>query len=229
MRTPNYENYYTNLSTFQILLTNRFIKFHVKVCNDAFVLLSAANNLQSDCYQICIGGHGNSKVFLRVRRNGTITGFSLWESGLLSCLEFKVFEVNWEESGRITLMSGRGTVMNWTDPSPIQIKGLGIMTGWGSEGLWILEHLSLFTGFYCSESDTYGNMTLLSTTVQRSRITCTAEFSTRNDCLGVNFNTNTKTCEIVAGGQPIVKSVAYHWKFYSKCLNENKACLACIV
>ncbi|CAC5411878.1 unnamed protein product [Mytilus coruscus] len=227
--TPNIEDYYTNLSTFQIFLADRYIKFYVKACDNAFVLLSAATNLQSDSYAICIGGQGNSKIFLRVRRNGAVTSISFPESGILSCSEFKVFEVNWEESGRITLMSDRGTVMNWTDTTPIQIQGLGIMTGWGSEGLWILKHSSLFTGYYCGESDTYGNMTLLSTTVQRSRVTCTLKCSTRNDCLGVNFNGNTNTCEVVAGGQPVVKSVVHNWKFYSKCLHENKACLACIV
>ncbi|VDI63846.1 Hypothetical predicted protein [Mytilus galloprovincialis] len=179
--------------------------------------------------QIVIGGQRNSKNFLRVRRNGAVTGFTVLESCLLNCSEFKIFEVNWEELGRITLMSDRGTVMDWTDQSPKQIQGLGIMTGWGSEGQWILEHSSLFTGYYCDESDTYGNMTLLSSTVHRSSITCTLECSTRNDCLGVNFNGITKTCEVVAGGQPVVKSVVNNWKFYSKCLHENKACLACIV
>ncbi|OPL33316.1 hypothetical protein AM593_02583, partial [Mytilus galloprovincialis] len=64
---------YTSLSTYQIFPADkRFIKFKIKACTNAFVLLSAAKNLLSpDFYEICIGGGSNKLIFLRKRRNGS--------------------------------------------------------------------------------------------------------------------------------------------------------------
>lgn len=52
--------------------------------------------------------------------------------------------VRWTLDGKITLDKetsvGTEIVMEWTDPNPIPINGVGIMTGWGSNGLWAIEH-----------------------------------------------------------------------------------------
>ncbi|CAC5400199.1 unnamed protein product [Mytilus coruscus] len=210
---PNVVDYYTSLSTYQIFpANNRFIKFHIKACAHAFVLLSSANNLQSpDFYEICIGGGSNTKIFLRVRRNGSKVpvDYPFCVSGLLSCSEHKTFIVNWEVSGRITLTVETGIVLDWTDTSPIPIKGVGLMTGWGSDGLWIVEHSSLFTGYYCGVTGSYGNMTLLFTRINSSVIDCALECTLSEACLGINFHHKTKECQFVAGGQPVIKSVAH--------------------
>ncbi|CAC5406465.1 unnamed protein product [Mytilus coruscus] len=228
-RTQNVVDSYTSLSTFQMFPANdMFIKFQIKACADAFVLLSAVNNLQSpNFYEICIGGGSNAIIILRIRRNGFKFPeyYQFYVSGLLSCSELKTFIVNWEVSGRITLTAETGIAMDWTDISPIPMKGVGLMTGWGSDGMWIVEH----SCYYCGVTGTYGNMTLLSTSIGISVTRCSSECALSDDCLGINFNHKTKECQFVAGGQPVIKSVAHDWKFYTKCLKEKILCLGCIV
>ncbi|CAC5415729.1 unnamed protein product [Mytilus coruscus] len=228
--TQNVIDSYTSLSTFQIFPANkRFIKFHIKACNNAFVLLSSAIDLQSpDFYEICIGGSSNTQIFLR-RFSSTMSEHQFDVPGLLSCSEHKTFIVKWEASGKITLTTETGIVMDWTDISPIPIQGTGIKTGWGSDGMWIVEHSSLFTGYYCGVTGSYGNMTLLSTNTDISVTRCSSKCALSDDCLGINFHHKTKECQFVAGGQPVIKSVAHDWKFYTKCLKEKTMCLGCIV
>ncbi|VDI62423.1 Hypothetical predicted protein, partial [Mytilus galloprovincialis] len=141
---PNFVDSYTSLSNYQIFpADNRFIKFRIKACSDAFVLLSSDINLHStDFYEICIGGHYNTKVFRRVRRKGykAPQNNAYLAPSLLSCSEYRIFIVSWEESGRITLTAESGVVMDWTDTTPLPIQGVGIMTAWGSDGMWIVEH-----------------------------------------------------------------------------------------
>ncbi|CAC5365723.1 unnamed protein product [Mytilus coruscus] len=211
-RTQNVVSYYTSLSTFQIFPANkRLIKFHIKACTDAFVLLSSAINLHSsNVYEICIGGGSDTKITLRIRRfRFKISEYRFDVPGLLSCSEHKTFIVKWEVSGRITLTAETGIVMDWTDTSPIPIQGVGIMTGWGSDGMWIMEHSSLFTGYYCGVTGSFGNMTLLSTRIDSSEIDCALECASSEACLGINFHHKTKEYQFAACGQPVVKSVAH--------------------
>ncbi|VDH96868.1 Hypothetical predicted protein [Mytilus galloprovincialis] len=231
--TPNVVDSYTSLSNYQIYpANNRFIKFHVKACENAFVLLSSDINLHSsNFYEICIDGHSKTQIYLRVRRktSNVPKNHSFDKPGLLNCSEHRTFIVKWEESGRITLTAGTEVVMDWTDTTPIPIQGIGLMTGWGSDGMWIVEHSSLFTGYYCGVTGSFGDMTLFSTSHNISVIRCSSECALSEDCLGFNFQRKKKICQFVAGGQPVVKSVARGWKFYTKCLRENTMCLGCIV
>ncbi|VDI10201.1 Hypothetical predicted protein [Mytilus galloprovincialis] len=232
-KTPSNVDKYTSLSTYQIFPADkRFIKFKIKACTDAFVLLSAAKNLLSpNFYEICIGGRSNKVIFLRIRRNGSKVREEHYfdAPGLLNCSEHKTLTVEWEVSGRITLTAETGIFMNWTDTSPIHIQGVGLMTGWGSDGMWIVEHSSLFTGYFCDVTGSFGNMTLLSTIQDISVIRCSSECALSDHCLGINFHHKTKECQFVASEQPVVKSAAHDWNFYTKCLKEKTMCLGCIV
>ncbi|CAG2254836.1 unnamed protein product [Mytilus edulis] len=230
---PNFVDSYTSLSNYQIFpADDRFIKFHIKACSDAFVLLSSDINLHStEFYEICIGGHYNTKVFRRVKRKESQTpkNYAYLAPNLLSCSEHRTFIIEWDESGRITLTAGTSIVMDWTDPTPIPIQGVGLMTAWGSDGMWIVEHSSLFTGYYCGVTGSFGNMTLLSTSHDISRTQCSSECALSDDCLGINFQLKTKECQFVAAGQLVGKYFAHDWKFYTKCLKEQTMCLGCIV
>lgn len=46
-------------------------------------------------------------------------------------------------NGEITVFKdtnvGTEVVIAWTDPYPISIKGVGVMTAWGADGLWIID------------------------------------------------------------------------------------------
>ncbi|VDI42006.1 Hypothetical predicted protein [Mytilus galloprovincialis] len=124
---------------------------------------------------------------------------------------------------------GPNIILNWTDPNPLPIQGVGIMTGWGADGIWIIEHKSFFIGRYCGIPATYGDMKILSASTQSSRLSCISKCSPISDCLGVNFNLLTKECELVSGGQLINKLSRPDWSFHTKCLNGTAMCLACLV
>ncbi|CAG2229230.1 unnamed protein product [Mytilus edulis] len=169
-RTPNITNYYTSLSTFQIFPAyTRSLKFRIKTCSAAFILLSPATNLQSSqFYEICIGaGIGHTTIYYRkvidnIKNQLVAGGYT----DLLSCEEYKDYELNWGLSyGTINIRSeNNGVIVYWHDTAPIDIQGVGIMTGWGDGGTWIVEHISLFNGQYCGVAGTYRDMTLLSIT-----------------------------------------------------------------
>ena len=77
--------------------------------------------------------------------------------------------------------------------------------------------LAFLFGSYCCVPTTYGNMMLLSTSIQRSKIICLSKCSLNSACLGVNFNKETNECELVSGGQTIHNISRQDWSFYLKC------------
>ncbi|CAG2196778.1 unnamed protein product [Mytilus edulis] len=196
-------------------------RFGVEACHDAFILLSSVVNLQSqDFYEICIGGSDNTATSFRRKYNTGNTHF-IFTPEILNCTEKRTIILKWKFNGEITLLKetniGTEVVMTWIDPSPIYIHGVGIMTGWGADGLWIIEYPSALIGRYCGTPTTYGNMMLLSTSIQRSRMTCLSKCSPNRACLGVNFNKETNECEFVSGGQIIHNISRQDWSFYTRC------------
>lgn len=156
-RTPSITNYYTSLSTFQIFPAyTRSLKFRIKTCSAAFILLSAATNLQSSqFYEICIGAGGHTTIFYRKVIDDILVNNQLGFGGyndLLSCEEYKDYELNWGLSdGTAYIRTEKdGMIVSWTDTAPIDIQGVGIMTGWGAGGTWIVEHFCKFFGFNVS-------------------------------------------------------------------------------
>lgn len=151
-RIPNITNYYTSLSTFQILPAyTRSLKFRIKTCSAAFILLSPATNLDSaQFYEICIGaGIGHTTIFHRkvidnIKNQWVFGGYN----DLLSCEEYKDYELNWGlPYGTIYIRSENyGISVNRHDPAPIDIQGVGLMTGWGDGGTWIVEHFCKLFG-----------------------------------------------------------------------------------
>ncbi|CAC5389161.1 unnamed protein product [Mytilus coruscus] len=147
MRRQNVYDYYTSLSSYHLFpAQNRSIKFSVKACNAAFILLSAAVDLNSpDFYEICLGcGYRSYQTFLRRKYN---TGQTLapYTPEIINCAAHVTFTLSWTVVGRIILTKdtdkGTEVVIDWSDPTPLPIMGIGIMTAWGAEGIWILEHI----------------------------------------------------------------------------------------
>ncbi|CAG2256389.1 unnamed protein product [Mytilus edulis] len=234
-RTPNVFNYYTSLSTFQIFpAQRRFLRFRIKTCDAALVLLSAAIDLQSpDFYEVCIGGAENTAVYLRKLGQNVTNYYEQYAFngyGLLSCEDYRLFELYWGVSSTITLWSEtKGIVMSWTDRNiPIDVKGVGLMSAWGSDGTWVVENLSLFNGQYCGANGIYGDMVILTTSMDSSIISCALECALLQNCMGINMNHKIKECQFIARGQPVVWSVDHDWTFYTKCVNEN-LCVGCII
>ncbi|VDH89713.1 Hypothetical predicted protein [Mytilus galloprovincialis] len=199
----------------------QFFRFEIEACHDAFILLSASIDLKSqDFYEICIGGSSNQITSLR-RKYNDFNQLMISTPNILGCTEKSTFEIRWTLDGTIHLVKetvvGTETIIDWTDSIPLLIQGVGIMTGWGSDGIWIIESSSFTVGQYCGVSSIYGSTNILSTSIQRSRIICLFKCSPKSACLGVNFNVETKECELLSGGQVIDKSIRTGWLFYTTC------------
>ena len=141
---PNVFDDYTSLSDYSVFPSvKQFVRFEIEACHDAFILLSSAIDLKSDdFYEICIGGSDNKKTSLR-RKYNDVNQLIMSTPDILSCTEKNTFEIRWTLDGTIHLVKeyavGSETVIEWTDPIPLLIQGVGIMTGWGSDGIWIIE------------------------------------------------------------------------------------------
>ncbi|CAC5415289.1 unnamed protein product [Mytilus coruscus] len=132
---------YTHLTPYGILPVDyASLEFQVKACNDAFLLLSSASDLNSTfLYEIVIGGKSNTAISVRRKYGGKTKTMTVINAIVLFCDEYSKLFVNWSSSGRITLANDYHTFIDWTDPYPLMIEGYGIMTGWGADGSWIFN------------------------------------------------------------------------------------------
>ncbi|XP_071160927.1 uncharacterized protein [Mytilus edulis] len=141
---PNVFDDYTSLSNYRVFPSEKqFFRFEIEACHDAFILLSASIDLKSqDFYEICIGGSSNQITFLR-RKYNDFNQLKISTPNILGCTEKSTFEIRWTLDGTIYLVKesavGTETIIDWTDSIPLLIQGVGIMTGWGSDGIWIIE------------------------------------------------------------------------------------------
>ncbi|CAC5367946.1 unnamed protein product [Mytilus coruscus] len=166
------------------------------------------------------------------RKNNNNPALTQITPDAMNCTEFRAFQISWTMIGNIVLAkdtnNGSEIIFDWKDPSPLVINGVDISTGLGSDGLWIIEHAALFTGYYCFVPEAYGDMLLMSMSTGRSEISCLSECSLDDYCLAVNFNIKMHKFQLIAVTQPIKKSIQNNWAFYTKCVQGKFMCLACI-
>ena len=144
--TQNIGQYYTQLYSYGVIPTEeRSLKFYIKACKQASILLSGTRDLVSnDYYELVIGGYTNRRIIVR-RKYGS-SGY-LAQVGInapLSCDEFRSFVVNWSTDGNIQIGTDSFLYVNVTDPTPLPVNGLGIMTAYGATGLWIFDLAGIY-------------------------------------------------------------------------------------
>lgn len=118
------------------------IFFEVKACEHAFIYLSESPVMDSTAalYEIIIGASGGTRVILR-KHNYVNVGVESLGSETTHCKLFVSFWISW---GNNNIKIGKGLIINqdividWTEPDPFNIAGVGITTGYGSSGQWIL-------------------------------------------------------------------------------------------
>ena len=144
--TQNIEQYYTQLYNYGVIPTEeRSLKFHIKACKQAYILLSATRDLVCpDYYELVIGGYINSRVIIR-RKYGVHRYLAKVNiDAPLNCNEFRPFVVNWSTSGNIQITTDSYLYVNVTDPDPLPVNGLGIMTAHGGTGLWMFDLAGIY-------------------------------------------------------------------------------------
>lgn len=113
-----------------------YVKFEVKACNDAHVLLMQGTSTTQSIYELVIGGWGNSQSVIRNQQQGTHLATTRHEP--LNCYEFHPFWVSWD-AGVIRVGSGltvgEDEFISYTGPA-FQVNHVAVSTGWGATGEW---------------------------------------------------------------------------------------------
>ena len=142
----NIDQYYTQLYNYGIIPTEEMsLKFYIKACKQARILLSAARDLVSpDYYELVIGSYSNHRIIVRRKhgRNGYLANVDI--NAPLSCDQFRSFVVNWSTDRKIQIGTDSFLYVNVTDPAPLPVNGLGIMTAYGATGLWIFDLAGIY-------------------------------------------------------------------------------------
>ncbi|CAG2232122.1 unnamed protein product [Mytilus edulis] len=104
-------------------------------------------------YEIAFGSDHNFK--LRVRRlHQQVESYKLMHAGVLDCNEYKAFWISWI-NGSISIGKGvdrcQNEVLSWHDPNSFSIKSIGVMTGYGSTGEWLVLSYTVTVVDHCIE------------------------------------------------------------------------------
>lgn len=114
-------------------------QFRVRAPNDAHIALTTSASESDPMYEIFLGGWGNQKSVIRKNRSKPDV-VEVDTPNILSDGEFRGFWVRWESG---TVSAGRegetSPFMSWTDSEFIPISYVGVCTGWGASGSWIIE------------------------------------------------------------------------------------------
>ena len=144
--THNISQYYTQLYNYGIIPTEEMsLKFYIMAYKHASILLSAARDLVSpDYYELVIGGFSNHRIIVRRKYGENEYLANVVINAPLSCEEFRSFVVNWSTDGSIQIGTDSFLYVNVTDPAPLSVNGLGIMTAYGATGLWIFDLAGIY-------------------------------------------------------------------------------------
>ncbi|CAH1179598.1 unnamed protein product [Phaedon cochleariae] len=116
-----------------------FLQFRVRAGNDAHLALTTAAAESDPMYEVFIGGWGNSKSIIRKNRTKPEVA-EVPTPGILNANEFRGFWIRWQNG---TISVGRENevppFMSWTDYEQIPIEYVGVCTGWGANGSWVIE------------------------------------------------------------------------------------------
>nr|AEE61416.1 unknown [Dendroctonus ponderosae] len=115
------------------------LQFRVKAPHDAHVVLSNEAAEVDPMYEVFIGGWGNSKSIIRKNRTKPDVA-EVPTPNILSDGEFRGFWIRWDD-GTITV--GRegdpAPFLSWADPERVRIEYIGVCTGWGASGNWVIQ------------------------------------------------------------------------------------------
>ncbi|XP_050295291.1 uncharacterized protein LOC126735359 isoform X2 [Anthonomus grandis grandis] len=116
-----------------------FVQFRVKAPHDAHVALSTQAAEVDPMYEIFLGGWGNTKSIIRKNRTKPDVA-EIPTPNILSDGEFRGFWIRWE-NGVITVGRENDAVpfLSFNDSEQIPIEYVGICTGWGATGNWVVQ------------------------------------------------------------------------------------------
>ncbi|XP_077300115.1 uncharacterized protein LOC143920947 isoform X1 [Arctopsyche grandis] len=120
-------------------VTSGFINFKVRAANDAHVALTTGPGESDPMVEIFIGGWSNKKSVIRYNRQKP-DQVEVETPDILNADEFRGFWVRWNGGSVSAGREGEGDAfISWDNPNAFPIEHVGVSTGWGATGTWIIE------------------------------------------------------------------------------------------
>lgn len=115
------------------------VNFKVRAPNDAHLALTGGPNETHPIIEVFIGGWGNTKSV--IRRNKTKPEKAECHTpNILHPGEYRGFWIRVTQGVVTVGREGEAAAfLSWQDPEPFLINYVGVCTGWGASGSWIIE------------------------------------------------------------------------------------------
>lgn len=113
--------------------------FKVRSPKDAHLALTTGPAESDPMIEVFIGGWENSKSVIRKNKTQPEKAETP-TNGILSAGEFRGFWIRWTDG--IITVGREGEVaafLIWEDPQPFPVNFVGVCTGWGASGSWIIQ------------------------------------------------------------------------------------------
>lgn len=118
---------------------NGIVKFKVRAAHDAHLIFSGTESDSTPVVEVFLGGWKNTKSVIR----SNLTKPEAYECetpNILNANEFRGFWVRYTDGVITAGNEGEAAAfLSWRNPEPFDIKYVGVCTGWGSTGSWIIE------------------------------------------------------------------------------------------
>jgi len=115
------------------------VVFRIRANNDAHLALTSSQSESNPMLEVFIGGWQNSKSVIRRNRSKPDV-VEEPTPGILSSGEFRGFWVRWTDNIITVGREGEAAAfMSYNNPESFPINFVGVCTGWGASGSWIIE------------------------------------------------------------------------------------------
>uniref|UniRef100_A0A182JIQ8 Farnesoic acid O-methyl transferase domain-containing protein n=1 Tax=Anopheles atroparvus TaxID=41427 RepID=A0A182JIQ8_ANOAO len=118
---------------------NGVVKFKVRAANDAHIALTTNPEESDPMLEVFIGGWKNTKSVIRKNRTKPDVA-EVDTPDILNAGEFRGFWIRWLDN--VITVGNEGAAaafLSYENPDPFPINCIGVCTGWGATGSWLIE------------------------------------------------------------------------------------------
>ncbi|XP_037806146.1 C3 and PZP-like alpha-2-macroglobulin domain-containing protein 8 [Lucilia sericata] len=113
--------------------------FKVRCANDAHLALTSQPAEADPMYEIFLGGWSNSKSVIRKNRQKPDV-VEVATEGIVNAGEFRGFWIRWYDNVITVGREGEAAAfMSYEDPGLFPVNFVGVCTGWGASGNWLID------------------------------------------------------------------------------------------
>lgn len=120
-------------------VSNGVVNFKVRAPNDAHLALTSGPAESEPMLEVFIGGWKNTKSVIRKNRSKPDV-CEVDTPDILNAGEFRGFWIKWMDNVITVGMEGAAAAfLSYENPDAYDINYVGVCTGWGANGSWIIE------------------------------------------------------------------------------------------